>query len=216
MSLLRTFLWRAFQFLNTHIKRALNIPPKVCTFLWRACSNIFPTRGNLHRRKMQVEPTCGLCCQCIEIVEHVLWDCPLARNVWALSIGKIQKCTNVAPDFYSLFKWMNDKLNQQELEQWATVSWAIWNARNKFCFEKTQPALPAFWKLKAKISQNFIFSITTNHNPFNLSSPSPQPALLCLYLSLAHLLFFTKSLSDEERVFFFLTSILQGDKAQSS
>ena len=122
----------------------LNVPPKVRTFLWRACSNILPTRGNLHRRKVQVEPTCGLCCQCIETVEHVLWDCPLARNVWALSIGKIQKCTNVAPDFYTLFKWMNDKLNQQELEQWATVSWATWNARNKFCFEKTQPALPAF------------------------------------------------------------------------
>ena len=38
----------------------------------------------------------------------------------------------------TLFEWMNDKLNQPELEQWATVSWAIWNARNKFCFEKTQ------------------------------------------------------------------------------
>ena len=38
----------------------------------------------------------------------------------------------------TLFEGMNDKLNQQELEQWATVSWAIWNARNKFCFEKTQ------------------------------------------------------------------------------
>ena len=71
-------------------------------------------------------------------MEHVLWECPLAKNVWALSTGKIQKCTNVAPDFYSLFKWMNDKLNRQELEQWAKVSWAIWNARNKFCFEKTQ------------------------------------------------------------------------------
>ena len=28
---------------------------------------------------------------------------------------------------------MIDKLTQQELEQWA-----IWNARNKFCFGKTQ------------------------------------------------------------------------------
>ena len=38
----------------------------------------------------------------IETVEHVLWECPLARNVWALSIGKIKKCTNVVPDFYSV------------------------------------------------------------------------------------------------------------------
>ena len=78
----------------------LNVPPKVRTFLWQACSNILPTRGNLHRRELQVEPTCGLCCQCIETVEHVLWECSLARNVWALSIGKIQKCTNVAHEMY--------------------------------------------------------------------------------------------------------------------
>ena len=114
----------------------LNVPPKVRTFLWRACSNILTTRENLHRRKVQLEPTCGLCCQCTETVEHVLWECPLARNVWALSSGKIQKCPNEAPEFYSLFRLLIDKLTPQELEQWATVSWAIWNARNKFCFEK--------------------------------------------------------------------------------
>ena len=31
---------------------SLNVPPKVKTFIWRACSNILPTRDNLHRRKM--------------------------------------------------------------------------------------------------------------------------------------------------------------------
>ena len=30
----------------------LNAPPKVRNFLWRACSNILPTRENLHRCKM--------------------------------------------------------------------------------------------------------------------------------------------------------------------
>ena len=30
----------------------LNVLPKVRTFLWRACSNILPTRGNLHKRKL--------------------------------------------------------------------------------------------------------------------------------------------------------------------
>ena len=31
---------------------ALNVLPNVRTFLWRACSNILPTRGNLQRRKL--------------------------------------------------------------------------------------------------------------------------------------------------------------------
>ena len=33
---------------------------------------------------------------------------------------------------------MVDKLECDELEKWATVSWAIWTARNRFYFEKTQ------------------------------------------------------------------------------
>ena len=86
---------------------------------------------------MQVDLTYGLCCQCTESTEHVLWECPLARNVWVLCRGKIQKCPNAAHKF-SLFKQMVDKLTQQELEYWATVSRAIWNARKKFCFEKIQ------------------------------------------------------------------------------
>ena len=96
----------------------LNVPPKVRTFLWQACSNILPTRGNLHRRKLQVEPRCEFCCQSTESIEHVLWECSFARNVWALCRGKIQKCQNAAQDFFFLFRMMVDRLNQEELEQW--------------------------------------------------------------------------------------------------
>ena len=116
----------------------LNVPPKVHTFLWRACSNILPTRENLHKRRLQLELGSGFCCQTTESIEHVLWECPFARNIWALCCGKIQKCPNAALDFFYLFRMMVDRLTQAELEQWATVSWAIWNARNKFYFENIQ------------------------------------------------------------------------------
>ena len=116
----------------------LNIPPKVRNFLWRACSNILPTRENLHRRRVQMEPWCELCCQCTETVAHVLCECPLARNVWALCQGKVKKCSNTVQDFFSVFKMVVDRYSQREIEQWATVSWSIWSARNKFCFEKFQ------------------------------------------------------------------------------
>lgn len=35
---------------------SLNVPLKVCTFLWRACSNCIPTRDNLHRQRVRGEP----------------------------------------------------------------------------------------------------------------------------------------------------------------
>ena len=33
---------------------------------------------------------------------------------------------------------LKGKLTKIELERWATMSWAIWNARNKYYFEKVQ------------------------------------------------------------------------------
>ena len=116
----------------------LHVPPKVRMFVWRACSNILPTRENLHRRKIKVDPQCEVCCQKTESTGHLLWECPLARNVWALCRGKIQKCSNDAQDFFALFQMQADRLTKMELDRWATISWAIWNARNKFYFEKIQ------------------------------------------------------------------------------
>ena len=57
---------------------SLNVPPKVRTFLWRACSNCLPTRDNLHRRRVSVKRHCGICHHRSETVSHILWECPLA------------------------------------------------------------------------------------------------------------------------------------------
>ena len=115
---------------------SLNVPPKVCTFFQRACSNILPTRANLHRRKVNIYPRCEICCQHTKTTGHLLQECPLASNVWALSKGRIQKCQNHAQDFFLLFKILVGKLEKKDvLETWATISWAIWSARNKFYFE---------------------------------------------------------------------------------
>ena len=37
-----------------------------------------------------------------------------------------------------LFRWLTDKLTQQELERWAVTAWVIWNAQNKYYFEHVQ------------------------------------------------------------------------------
>lgn len=99
----------------------LNVPPKVRNFLWHACFNIIlPTRENLSRRKVSVKPHCEFCCQSSESVGHLLWECPFARNVWAMCRGKLQKCSNEAHEFFNLIKLLVKKLPQLELEagQW--------------------------------------------------------------------------------------------------
>ena len=50
---------------RTHWRKIwkLNVPPKVRNFIWRACSNIRPTKESLHRRRVNVDARCELCCQ---------------------------------------------------------------------------------------------------------------------------------------------------------
>ena len=50
----------------------------------------------------------------------------------------MQKCSNEVQDFFHLFRMLGRKLSKEEMEKWATLSWAIWNARNKLYFEKIQ------------------------------------------------------------------------------
>ena len=83
------------------------------------------------------------CCEKQEVsvtesTSHLLWECPMARNVWAISKGRVQKCSNQVQGFFQLFRMSKGKLTKTELERWATTSWAIWNARNKYYFEKVQ------------------------------------------------------------------------------
>ena len=116
----------------------LKVPPKVRTFLWRACIGCLPTRENLHKKRINEEERCELCYHHSETTSHVLWECPMARNVWALFKGTIQKCSNEAGDFFLLFKMLQQKHCSSELEKWAITAWMIWNARNRFYFEQTQ------------------------------------------------------------------------------
>ena len=116
----------------------MNVPPKVRNFVWRACTDILPTRANLYRRKVPIDPLCSICGQTDETVGHALWECPMARNVSAMAQGRLQKCGIVAQNFFHLVRQLEEKLTGKEMETWATVAWAIWNARNRFCFEEKQ------------------------------------------------------------------------------
>ena len=65
----------------------------------------------------------------------------MARNVWAMVEGKLQKISSYTQDFYGLVKELAPVLTKNEMEVWAVVSWAIWNARNRYIFDRKQ-ALP--------------------------------------------------------------------------
>ena len=116
----------------------LSVPPKVRNFVWWASSNILPTQANLARRRVPIDPKCVVCGSSDETVLHILWQCPLARNVWALVKGKLQKSDSSARAFFNLAQTLKERLSRKEFELWAMVEWSIWNARNRFYFEESQ------------------------------------------------------------------------------
>ncbi|KAK9995822.1 hypothetical protein SO802_020508 [Lithocarpus litseifolius] len=93
---------------------SLNVPPKVRNFMWWACSNILPTKANLVQKKVQVDPICTVCGQHEETTGHILWECPLARNMWALVRGRIQKTSSSKASFFLLMRQMMERLSREE------------------------------------------------------------------------------------------------------
>jgi hypothetical protein len=71
-------------------------------------------------------------------VDHLLFQCPVARVVW----GTLAICFNQSdrPSSYEhFFTWIKKALPGGErvyIVGLAAFCWAIWNARNKRCFEK--------------------------------------------------------------------------------
>lgn len=114
---------------------------QLITVYWNNNLNILPTRANLQQKqkKVKIESKCELCDHPSETTCHILWECPFVRNVWAIVRGELQKCPNTTLDVFLLFCSLMSKLDIKELEVWAILAWAIWNARNKFYFERVQP-----------------------------------------------------------------------------
>ena len=46
-------------------------------------------------------------------MNHILWECPFARNVWSLVRGKIQKSNAHASDFFILMRSMLGKTSSK-------------------------------------------------------------------------------------------------------
>nr|XP_023876296.1 uncharacterized protein LOC111988743 [Quercus suber] len=108
----------------------LNVPKKVKVFGWRACQNILPTRANLRRRRVIDDDACTLCLREAETGVHALWDCAVARDVWAGSLTRLQKWSSGQHDVLQLFHELLIRLTTDEFELFLVQAWLIWNQRN--------------------------------------------------------------------------------------
>jgi len=118
--------------------------PKIKIFLWQLCHNALPSRGNLLRRGIQIDPVCEACALDIEDVDHLFMDCPLARKVWDLAVSHHWLLSHPFPQAgISIREALHLlALNQSPcLTRVVLLLWSIWKSRNALIFrsEATPP-----------------------------------------------------------------------------
>ncbi|KAM6583229.1 hypothetical protein CsatB_010231 [Cannabis sativa] len=107
---------------------ALNIPPKVRNFIWRAASNVGPTCAQLVTKHVPISSICQLCNSSDETIFHALVGCSFARSCWHRSCVDIGSWMETA--FSSWWYNLSHKVSEPMLEEANMVAWGIWRARN--------------------------------------------------------------------------------------
>jgi len=109
----------------------LKIPSKVKHLVWRMCRGCLPTRVRLQNKGVSCPTNCESCNYNYEDLNHLLFECPLAIQVWN-SAGIWQDVQNAAMDsdsavntiFYLL---QNSPVNIQH--RFAAICCSLWKHR---------------------------------------------------------------------------------------
>jgi hypothetical protein len=115
------------------------LPLKIKIFLWFLNNGVVLTKDNLVKRRWKGCTKCGFCAQ-QETVQHLFFDCPLARLVWgcvAVAFG-INGPTCVQHLFGPWLRSFSKKQRSLVVIGVAALCWAIWISRNELVFNKSQ------------------------------------------------------------------------------
>ena len=111
----------------------VKVPSKVRIFAWRLSHTSLPTGTMRHRRKMVDSPACSLCGAENDTWRHSLFDCRMARCVWALGDEEILEhvISNRSDDARLWLFWLFETTSQKDLARILVTMWAIWWARRR-------------------------------------------------------------------------------------
>jgi hypothetical protein len=118
----------------------VKIPLKIKIFLWFLRRGVLLTKDNLAKRKWKGGTDCCFC-NMQETIQHLFFDCPLARLVWGIVCitFDIRIPMSVEDVFGSWIRDFPFKQRNRVLLGVAAVCWAIWLSRNDMVFQRTRP-----------------------------------------------------------------------------
>ncbi|KAL9812373.1 putative ribonuclease H domain, reverse transcriptase zinc-binding domain-containing protein [Arabidopsis thaliana] len=112
---------------------------KIKHFLWQALSGCLATSSRLVDRHCGSDRTCMRCGGVSESINHLLFECPPAMQVWALSNiptnPGIFPSTSIFTNFdFLLWRAKDLGATKEILEAFPWILWYVWKARNDKIF----------------------------------------------------------------------------------
>jgi len=136
----------------------IQAPQKIKLFIWRVLSEAVPVAENLISRGMKIDERCWNCGNDMESANHVLFTCPLARLIWALSDfpsprGGFSDDSIFVNIHYLLRMSLNIRILSQIRRSFPWILWMLWKNRNKLIFEgKEFDAMGTIRKIKDDVA----------------------------------------------------------------
>ena len=134
-------------------------------FLWRALSGALAIAERLNSRGMGVEPNCKICHGSTESINHVLFQCSAALQLWSgagFTLPSFVMAHSLEENFSYVFNLMEDSNRPQSLIRtipW--VLWLIWKNRNSILYADTQESMERLLRaMSDEVEQWFLLNNT--------------------------------------------------------
>ncbi|XP_056847372.1 uncharacterized protein LOC130498048 [Raphanus sativus] len=124
--------------LKSHVWK-IKAPSKILHFLWQAISGCVATAERLTYRHLGTDRSCPRCAGPEESINHLLFECPPALQVWALSdypsIPGDFPSKSIYQNMTFLF-WERKEVapSRPQFDTFPWICWYIWKARNDKLF----------------------------------------------------------------------------------
>lgn len=112
-------------------------PPKVQLFMYTALHRRTWTAERRKRHRLQEDNTCCLCEQAPESIEHLILQCPIAKEVWWRLLNEIHQPNRFQAVNDTLFgSWSRIRANLAKEQRkgidslFLLIAWHLRNARN--------------------------------------------------------------------------------------
>ncbi|XP_010419104.1 PREDICTED: uncharacterized protein LOC104704770 [Camelina sativa] len=105
-------------------------------FMWQVLSGCISISATLRRRGIACDPGCARCEAEEETINHAIFRCPPARQVWALAYVPVGPNSFPTESLYANVDHFLGSLNPgAQVQAFPWLMWYIWKARNACVFE---------------------------------------------------------------------------------